>query len=84
MEMEMEMMAMLVVMELLFVEITMQLEKIKKPILQFGSSGNLDGQFNIPICASTNSRGEMIVCDKDNHRIQIFDHDGKFFEEIWC
>ena len=48
------------------------------PIFTFGSEGSNDGQFFFPRGICINSKGEIIVADCANHRIQIFDKDGKF------
>jgi len=47
------------------------------PVLQFGSSGSGDGQFGDPRVAC-NTRGEIIVVEFGNHRVQVFDKAGKF------
>ena len=49
-----------------------------QPASQFGSKGAGDGQFDVPYSVACNSRGEIIVADYDNHRIQVFDRNGKF------
>ena len=54
----------------------------QEPLVQFGSEGNEDGQFNVPMNLTTNSRGEIIVSDRDNHRIQIFNREGKFLRKF--
>ena len=41
-----------------------------QPVSQFGSSGEGDGQFVSPTSVACNSRGEIVVIDCDNHRIQ--------------
>jgi len=48
------------------------------PVSQFGSEGEGDGQFHSPRCVACNSRGEIVIADGHNHRIQVFDRDGKF------
>jgi len=53
-----------------------------QPILTFGSRGSNDGQFNASRAICVNSKGEIIVADSDNHRIQIFDKDGKFIRKF--
>jgi len=57
-------------------------EEINEPKLTFGSEGNENGQFKYPIGLAINSQGNIFVCDKDNHRIQIFDSEGKFISTI--
>ena len=58
-----------------------QIVENQQPTLQFGSSGNADGQFSTPWGVATNSQGEIIVCDY-NHRIQIFNHQGQFLKKF--
>jgi len=52
--------------------------EIKHPKLTFGEKGNGNGQFNYPYGITVNSKGKILVCDWGNHRIQLFDPDGKF------
>ena len=49
-----------------------------KPASRFGSKGAGDGQLSNPYSVACNVRGEMVVADKDNHRIQAFDRNGQF------
>jgi len=44
----------------------------------FGSQGAADGKFNYPWGITTDSMGFIYVCDKENHRIQVFQSDGTF------
>ena len=39
------------------------------------------GEFRTPHALAMDSRGRLFVADRGNHRIQIFDQDGKFLEE---
>ena len=48
------------------------------PAGRFGSDGADDGQFSDPCSVACNLRGEIVVADRDNHRIQVFDRNGKF------
>lgn len=45
--------------------------------LQFGSYGSEPGQFKHPQGVFANKRGELFVVDTLNHRIQVFDFQGK-------
>jgi len=49
-----------------------------QPVSRFGSKGARDGEFDDPSSVACNSRGEIVVADFNNHRIQVFDRDGKF------
>ena len=44
---------------------------------KFGEFGVLEGQFTEPSGVSVNGQGDIIVADTNNHRIQIFDSNGK-------
>jgi len=48
------------------------------PVLQFGSKGSGDGQFNYPSGVACNSTGDIVVVEYSNHRVQVFDKAGKF------
>ena len=49
-----------------------------KPTHRFGSKGAGDGLFSAPYSVACSSRGEIVVADCSNHRIQVFDRNGKF------
>ena len=51
-------------------------------ILSWGSPGVDPGQFNIAHNIATDRDGFVYVCDRENHRIQVFDRDGGL-EDIW-
>jgi tripartite motif-containing protein 71 len=40
--------------------------------------GSDNGKFNYPWGICTDSLGFIYVCDKENHRIQVFQSDGTF------
>jgi len=44
----------------------------------WGSNGNLDGQFATPRNLAVGPDGLIYVADSGNHRIQVFDKNGKF------
>jgi len=48
------------------------------PVLQFCSNGPGDRQVSQPFGVACNSRGDMIVSDGSNRRVQVFDKAGKF------
>jgi uncharacterized protein YmfQ (DUF2313 family) len=48
---------------------------------QFGSSGSLDGQFRYPT-GITVKDSEIFICDRQNHRIQVFDLSGVFLRKF--
>ena len=45
---------------------------------QFGKQGEGDGEFKHPESLAVNKSDHLLVCDRGNHRIQIFDLNGKF------
>jgi DNA-binding beta-propeller fold protein YncE len=47
----------------------------------WGSPGTTgDGNFNLPHGIGLDGRGRVVVCDRENHRIQVFDQDGEHLE----
>jgi NHL repeat len=53
-----------------------------KLIKSWGESGTDPGQFNIVHNIVTDAEGWVYVADRENHRIQVFDGDGKY-ETQW-
>jgi len=56
--------------------------EINVPKLIFGSEGNGNGQFNNLREVTTDLNGNIVVCDRNNHRVQIFDSNGKFISKF--
>jgi len=52
--------------------------ELNRPKLTFGSNGNKNGQFSYPYRITTDSEGNILVCDFHNNRIQIFTSEGNF------
>ena len=50
----------------------------EKFISKFGQHGNKDGEFNKPCFLSVDKEGLLMVCDSNNHRVQVFEPSGKF------
>jgi DNA-binding beta-propeller fold protein YncE len=48
----------------------------------WGSAGSSEGSFNLPHSVNMNHQGRVLVCDRENDRIQVFDSDGLFIE-VW-
>lgn len=48
-----------------------------------GVKGTEPGRFNLPHSVVIDSRGRLLVGDRENARVQIFDQDGKFLE-MWA
>ena len=51
-------------------------------ITSWGGPGTDAGQFNIVHNIATDRDGYVYVCDRENHRIQVFDRDGRV-EDVW-
>lgn len=51
---------------------------------KFGKPGKKDGEFNGPTCLSVSKAGQLIVCDSQNFRVQIFEMSGKFVATFGC
>lgn len=52
-----------------------------KFIKAWGKRGLRPGEFHMPHCLSMDSRGRLYVNDRENHRVQIFDQEGRFLEQ---
>jgi peptidylamidoglycolate lyase len=48
---------------------------------EWGSKGSGPGQFNLPHGIAVDLWGRIIVCDRSNARLQVFDASGKFISE---
>jgi peptidylamidoglycolate lyase len=46
-----------------------------------GTKSNAPGQFDLPHAVVIDSRGRLIVTDRNNKRVQILDQDGNFIEQ---
>jgi DNA-binding beta-propeller fold protein YncE len=53
-----------------------------KLLLSWGEPGTDPGQFNIPHNIVTDEEGWVYVADRENHRVQVFDRNGKY-ETQW-
>lgn len=53
-----------------------------KLLHSWGEPGTDPGQFNIPHNLCTDSDGYVYVADRDNHRIQVFDRQGRFEKQL--
>ena len=49
-----------------------------RPVLFFGKQGSSVGMFNRPWGVAVNANDEIAVTDYGNHRVQIFNSDGKY------
>ncbi|MBN8421238.1 MAG: 6-bladed beta-propeller [Verrucomicrobia bacterium] len=48
---------------------------------QWGTQGSGPGEFNLPHGITLDPQGRIIVCDRENERLQIFDAKGNFLHE---
>jgi len=48
----------------------------------WGEPGSKPGQFNTPHSIAVDAQDNIYVADRGNHRIQVFDRDGKFLRQI--
>ena len=51
---------------------------------QFGCNGKGNGQFSSPHGMSTDGKGNILVADFSNSRVQVFKEDGTFVQVIQC
>jgi sugar lactone lactonase YvrE len=51
-------------------------------IKSWGEPGNKPGQFDTPHGIAVDAQGNVYVADRGNHRIQVFDGNGKFLRQI--
>lgn len=49
-------------------------------VKEWGSLGTAPGQFRTPHALAMDSKGRLFVADRGNHRIQIFDQEGKLLD----
>jgi sugar lactone lactonase YvrE len=54
-----------------------------KFIKQWGRIGSGPGEFRTPHAMAFDSRGRLFVADRGNHRIQIFDQEGKYIDSYY-
>jgi DNA-binding beta-propeller fold protein YncE len=54
------------------------LERPGEPILAFGKRGKGEGELETPTGVAVDAAGNILVVDTDNHRVQIYDPQGKF------
>lgn len=51
-------------------------------LFSWGEGGILPGQFNLPHNIATDKDDRVWVADRENHRVQVFDSNGKYLHEI--
>lgn len=53
-----------------------------KMLLEWGSKGTGDGEFDLPHAIRIDSRGLVYVGDRENDRIQVFDQEGNYLRQF--
>jgi DNA-binding beta-propeller fold protein YncE len=53
-----------------------------KLLLSWGEPGSAPGQFNLPHCVWIDRHGRLLVADRENDRVQVFDQNGKLLS-VW-
>ena len=53
-----------------------------RPVLSFGKHGSSVGIFRSPWGVAVNTRDEIAVTDRFNHRVQFFNNDGKYLRSF--
>ena len=53
-----------------------------KHLFSWGEPGKAPGQFNLPHGVWIDRRGRVLVADRENDRVQVFDQDGKLLK-VW-
>lgn len=47
----------------------------------FGTPGSGPGQFRVPHSLRVAKDGRLYVCDRENHRVQVFSEDGEYLDQ---
>ena len=50
-------------------------------LFSWGEPGRVPGEFMLPHGVWIDRRGRVLVCDRENDRVQIFDQQGKFLQQ---
>jgi sugar lactone lactonase YvrE len=61
----------------------MKFTKDGKFIKEWGKIGSGPGEFKTPHALAFDSQGRLFVADRGNHRLQIFDQDGKYIDSFY-
>lgn len=56
--------------------------KVTRPLLCIGGPGEVRGKLKLPCGVAVDSEGKILVADCHNHRIQIFDSQGRFLKSF--
>jgi len=55
-------------------------DEAERLVRSWGEPGNGPGEFRIPHALTVDEAGRVLVCDRENDRIQVFDSDGRHVE----
>jgi sugar lactone lactonase YvrE len=61
----------------------MKFTKDGKFIKEWGKIGSAPGEFKTPHALAFDAQGRLFVADRGNHRLQIFDQDGKYIDSFY-
>jgi DNA-binding beta-propeller fold protein YncE len=53
-----------------------------KYLKEWGKKGTRPGEFDLPHCLAFDTKGRLLVGDRNNNRIQVFDQEGNFIEQF--
>lgn len=53
-----------------------------KHLMSWGEPGNAPGQFNLPHAVWIDRKGRLLIADRENDRVQVFDQNGKLLN-VW-
>ena len=53
-----------------------------KYLFEWGRKGSSENEFDIPHAIELDDKGNVYVADRENHRIQLFDSNGKFIKQL--
>ena len=59
----------------------LKFNKDGKFLMKWGTHGSGAGEFEVPHTLAFDSQGRLLVGDRANNRIQIFDRDGKYLDQ---
>ena len=61
---------------------TTALNNVGECLYDIGSKGSGDGQFSCPTGLAIDRFNRLIVCDRDNNRLQLLTLDGKYVAKV--
>ena len=64
------------------IQLLAKVDKLGNWLKSWGEPGSKPGQFNTPHSIAIDAQGNVYVADRGNHRIQVFDGDGKFLRQF--